>query len=113
MSIAIIDYGAGNLRSVQKALEQLQIDSKVTTDINDIENSKGIILPGVGAFDSAIEELNQKKLIGPLIKQINSGKPFLGLCLGMQLLFEKSEEGSLPGIGVLKGTVKKFTPESN
>ena len=108
MSIAIIDYGAGNLRSVQKALEILGFISEITSDKNTISNSKGIILPGVGAFDPAIKELKSKGLFDLLKKEINSTKPFLGLCLGMQLLFGSSEEGKEKGFGTITGTVKRF-----
>lgn len=109
MPIAIIDYGAGNLRSVEKALTRLGFDSAVTSDINIIKNSSGIILPGVGAFDPAIYELKEKNLFSLIIEEIKKGKLFLGLCLGMQLLFEKSEEGSEKGFGLIKGNVARFT----
>lgn len=108
MSIAIIDYGAGNLRSVQKALEKLGFRSIITKDKDLIEASSAIILPGVGAFDPAIKELKGSGLIDLLKSQITKGKPFLGLCLGMQILFEESEEGKEKGLGLIKGRVKKF-----
>ena len=108
MPIAIIDYGAGNLRSVQKALEKLGFSSVVTKDENVLSSSGGVILPGVGAFDSALRMLRKNKLDISLMSQIKEGKPFLGLCLGMQILFEKSEEGTQPGLGILKGSVKRF-----
>ena len=108
MSIAIIDYGAGNLRSVQKALEKLGFRSTITKDKTIIEASSAIILPGVGAFDPAIKELKGSGLIDLLKSQITKGKPFLGLCLGMQILFEESEEGKEKGLGLIKGKVKKF-----
>jgi len=110
MSIAIIDYGAGNLRSVEKALEKLGFKCIVTSDPSEIASSKGIILPGVGAYDSAVKELASKDLVGLIKESALSGKPFLGLCLGMQLLFENSEEGEAEGFGVLKGSVKRFDP---
>jgi len=108
MSIAIIDYGAGNLRSVQKALEKLGLSAVISDDKTVIESSKAIILPGVGAFDSAISELMVKELDQLIISQITSGKPFLGLCLGMQLLLDCSEEGTEKGFGTIKGKVNKF-----
>ncbi|MCX5749324.1 MAG: imidazole glycerol phosphate synthase subunit HisH [Candidatus Saganbacteria bacterium] len=108
MSIAIIDYGAGNLRSVQKALEKLGCDSSITDDIKTIDSAKGIILPGVGAFDPAMNELKKKSLLGAIISNIAKKKPFLGLCLGMQLLFDESEEGKESGLGVIKGKVRRF-----
>ena len=92
MPIAIIDYGAGNLRSVNKALEKLKIPSIITSNKLEIENSSGIILPGVGAFDSAMNELKSKKIISTILEQINKNKPFLGLCLGMQLLLKKARK---------------------
>jgi len=109
MPIAIIDYGAGNLRSVQKALEKLGFRSTITKDKDLIEASSAIILPGVGAFDPAIKELKGSGLIDLLKSQITKGKPFLGLCLGMQILFEESEEGKEKGLGLIKGKVKKFS----
>jgi len=107
--IAVIDYGSGNLRSVQKALESLGFEAVITGDRAKIASSSGIILPGVGAFDSAVLELRQKKLDSVIIEQIGCDKPFLGLCLGMQLLLESSEEGTQKGLGIIKGTVKKFS----
>lgn len=109
MPIAIIDYGSGNLRSVEKALEKLGFDAVVTSDKSVISKAQGIILPGVGAFDSAMLELKEKHLDLVLIDEIKKGKPFLGLCLGMQLLFESSEEGTEKGLGIIKGLVKKFS----
>ncbi len=109
MPIAIIDYGAGNIRSVQKALEKLGFSSFVTKDKSQISSSHGIIFPGVGAFDSALKELKNLGIDLLLRSQIKEGKPFLGLCLGMQLLFDESEEGSEKGLGLIKGRVKKFS----
>ncbi|MFA5104654.1 MAG: imidazole glycerol phosphate synthase subunit HisH [Candidatus Margulisiibacteriota bacterium] len=109
MSIAIIDYGAGNLRSVQKALEKLGFSSFITKDKAAVISSHGIILPGVGAFDSALKELRSLGIDSLLKSQIEEGKPFLGLCLGMQVLFEESEEGREKGLGLIKGRVKKFS----
>lgn len=108
MPIAIIDYGAGNLRSVQKALEKLGFSAFVTKDKNEIVSSGGVILPGVGAFDSALKMLRASGLAAMLASEIDQGKPFLGLCLGMQILFDQSEEGLEPGLGIIKGTVKRF-----
>lgn len=106
--IAIIDYGAGNLRSVEKALKELGFPSLITGDREEIKSANGIILPGVGSFDSAIMELRQKGLEGIIAEAIALNKPFLGICLGYQLLFESSEEGVEKGLGILKGKVKKF-----
>jgi len=107
--IAVIDYGSGNLRSVQKALESLGFEAIITGDAAKIASSSGIILPGVGAFDSAMIELREKGLDKLIVNETASGKPFLGLCLGMQLLLESSEEGTQKGLGIIKGTVKKFS----
>ncbi len=109
--IAIIDYGAGNLRSVQKALEKLGFDAIITSDQQKIKDATGIILPGVGAFDPAIQELKNKNLIDLIKNELTKGKPFLGLCLGMQLLFDSSEEGKESGLSIIKGLVKLFKPQ--
>lgn len=117
MSVAIIDYGAGNLRSVQKAFQKVGVPAEITKDKAAIHGAKGIVLPGVGAFDSAINELRQLGLEGVIEEAIGLGKPFLGICLGLQHLFESSEEGKQRGLGILAGNVKKFnfagTPWSN
>ena len=114
---AIIDYGAGNLRSVQKAFQQVGIDAEITKDKNTINAAKGVVLPGVGSFDAAINELRQLSLEGVIEAAIGLGKPFLGICLGLQHLFESSEEGKQRGLAILPGKVKKFnfknTPWSN
>jgi glutamine amidotransferase len=106
--IVIIDYGSGNLRSVEKALKKLGHDAIVTRDKTMIKSSKGVILPGVGAFDPAISELRASNLEGTIMEEIAIGKPFLGICLGMQLLFNESEEGTMKGFGIIPGKVKKF-----
>jgi glutamine amidotransferase len=106
--IVIIDYGMGNLRSVEKALIKLGHQAIVTRDKNAIKSASGVVLPGVGAFDAAISELRASNLEGAIIEEIAMGKPFLGICLGLQLLFNESEEGSLKGFGILPGKVKKF-----
>ncbi len=113
MSIAIIDYGAGNLRSVQKAIEKLGFTAEITRDKKAIKGAKGIILPGVGSFDAAIKELRQFGLEAAIEEAIALGKPFLGICLGLQHLFENSEEGKENGLGILKGKVVKFKPQQN
>ena len=106
--IVIVDYGMGNLRSVEKALAKLGHSATITKDRNAIKSASGVILPGVGAFDAAISELRASNLEGTIIEEIAMGKPFLGICLGLQLLFNESEEGSLKGFGILPGKVKKF-----
>jgi glutamine amidotransferase len=107
--IAIIDYGMGNLRSVQKAFETAGHAAVVTRDPRAIAGAARIVLPGVGAFADCMANLEQYGLVEPIRKAIASGKPFLGICLGLQLLFTESEEFGLhKGLGVLAGRVKKF-----
>jgi len=107
--IAVIDYGMGNLRSVQKALEAAGAKTKVTSDPEVLKACRKIVFPGVGAFGEAMAELGRRRLIEPLKDAIAEGKPFLGLCLGLQLLFEKSAEApGVKGLCVFKGSVKKF-----
>lgn len=107
--IAIIDYGMGNLGSVKKAFDFLSVESFVTSDGNDLKKADKIVLPGVGAFEDAMNNLHRYRLTDRIIEEINQKKPFLGICLGLQLLFEHSEEGNHPkGLSVLKGTVEKF-----
>lgn len=117
MILAIVDYGAGNLRSVQKAFQKVGVPAEITKDKSTIRGAKGLILPGVGSFDSAINELRSLSLEGVIEEAIALGKPFLGICLGLQHLFESSEEGKERGLSLLPGTVKKFnfvgTPWSN
>jgi len=107
--IGIVDYGMGNLGSVKKAFDFLNIKSFITNDKKELLKADKIVLPGVGAFEDAINNLYKYDLVDTLINQINNKKSFLGICLGFQLLYEYSEEGSNPkGFGVLKGNVKKF-----
>ncbi len=107
--IAIVDYQMGNLRSVEKALEHVGAHPEITSDPERIRTADKVILPGVGAFCDAIRELRSRQLVEPLRDCIASGKPFLGICLGLQLLFEKSfENGEYEGLGVLEGNVVRF-----
>lgn len=107
--ITIIDYGMGNLGSIKNMLKKIGVDSKITSDINEITNAKKLILPGVGAFDRAMENLKSLKLIEVLNKKVLIDKiPVLGICLGMQLLAKNSEEGILPGLGWVDANVLKF-----
>ena len=107
--IAIIDYGMGNLRSVQKGFEKVGHGATVTSDPAEVARAKKVVLPGVGAFEDAMAELSQRQLLDPVLAAIDSGKPFLGICLGLQLLFETSyEHGEHKGLGVLKGEVVRF-----
>ena len=107
--IVVIDYGMGNLHSVRKALEVMGAKVKVSSRAEDISKADKIVFPGVGSFGEAMKELNRRKLVKPIKAAIAGGKPFLGLCLGLQLLFERSEEApGARGLGVLKGDVKRF-----
>lgn len=112
--IAVIDYGMGNLRSVQKALEFVGAKVIVTHDPDLILNADSVVLPGVGAFKDCMANLNKLKLVDPIRKFVDSGKPFLGICLGLQVLFEESAEyGPVAGLGILPGKVIKFSGESS
>ncbi len=110
--IVIIDYGMGNLHSVSKAVEAVEAVPIVTADKKIIAAAEKIILPGVGAFGDCMKNLQATGLVPELIKHIKSGKGFLGICLGMQLLFESSEESpGVAGLGIFKGAVKRLTTE--
>ena len=106
--IVIIDYGVGNLASVKNALDKLGAKSVISSDPEVIKKAKALILPGVGAAGQGMKNLKEKGLDKVVINEIKKGKPFLGICLGMQLLFEKSEEGNVKCLGILNGSVKKF-----
>jgi glutamine amidotransferase len=108
--IAVIDYGMGNLRSVQKSLEFVGAKVVVTHDPDLILNADSVVLPGVGSFKDCMSNLKELNLIDPIRKFIDGGKPFLGICLGLQVLFEESEEyGPVAGLGILPGKVVKFS----
>jgi imidazole glycerol-phosphate synthase subunit HisH len=108
--IAIIDYGMGNLRSVHKAFEAVGAEAQVTHKVEDILKADKVVLPGVGAMGPAMQKLQELALTGPINKVIKDGKPFLGICLGLQLLFDKSSEGGFSeGLKVLQGSVERFT----
>ena len=108
--IAIIDYGMGNLRSVQKAFEKIGAAAVITQNPDDIEQADQVVLPGVGAMQPAMHKLQELHLIAPIKKAIADGKQFLGICLGLQLLFEKGfEGGEVDGLGIFSGTVERFS----
>ena len=108
-TIAIIDYGMGNLRSVQKAFEKVGHPAVVTSDPAVVAKAEKVVLPGVGAFEDAINELRRRDLVRPVLDAIESGKPFLGICLGLQMLFDVGyENGRHEGLGVLRGEVVRF-----
>lgn len=107
--IAIIDYGMGNLRSVQKALEAVGATTKITHSPADILNASKVVLPGVGAMQPAMQKLNELGLVGVIRKVASDGKPFLGICLGLQLLFDRSSEGGhVEGLKIVAGSVERF-----
>lgn len=109
--IGIIDYGRGNLRSVEKALAKIGIEAKILENPGELSQVQGVILPGVGAFADAMAALRHKGWVDPLLEYARSGKPFLGICLGMQVLFAVGEEhGEHQGLGLLPGRVVKFPP---
>ncbi len=110
--IAIVDYGAGNVHSVRRALRHFGAESHVTSDASLIERADGVVFPGQGACDSSMAELRERGLVEPIREYIGGGRPFLGVCLGLQLLLERSEEGDEPCLGVIPGTVRRFPQEA-
>jgi glutamine amidotransferase len=110
--IVIIDYGMGNLRNVQKGFEKIGFEAELTRSKKEIEKASAIVLPGVGAFKDCMENLENYGLIEPLLRFIEKGKPYLGICLGLQILFSESEEfGSHKGLDLIKGKVVRFRPD--
>jgi glutamine amidotransferase len=108
--IAVVDYGLGNLRSVSKALEAIGAGVEVTNNPEKVARAKAIVLPGVGAFSRGMENLKKQGTLPSILRSIEAGKPFLGICLGLQLLFTESQEhGICNGLDVIKGRVSKFT----
>ncbi|MDD5465049.1 MAG: imidazole glycerol phosphate synthase subunit HisH [Candidatus Omnitrophica bacterium] len=113
MKIAIIDYGMGNIHSVAKAVALFGARPVITNKKNEISSCDKMVLPGVGAFDDAVLELEKQDLISVIKEQVDQKKAFLGICLGLQLLFESSQEAKIKrGLGILSGRVVKFRPES-
>jgi len=107
--IAIVDYGMGNLRSVQKGLEQVGSSARIISTPAEVRQAAKLILPGVGAFGDAMKHLQERGLVKPVIEFARSGRPFLGICLGLQLLFDVSfEEGEFAGLGLVSGRVVRF-----
>ena len=111
--ITIVDYGCGNLLSIKRALDEIEIDSQVTNEKNKILNSDFLILPGVGAFENAVNLLKVNNLFSTIIEYSKKKKPILGICLGMQILFTKSfEMGENSGLNLIEGTVEKLNKNS-
>jgi len=109
MSIAIVDYGMANLRSVQKAFERVGHRADIISRPEEIDRAEKLVLPGVGAFKDAVATLRQKELASPIVRHIERGRPFLGICLGLQMLFEVGyEDGEHAGLGVLRGACVRF-----
>lgn len=111
--IAVIDYDMGNLHSACKGLEKAGATPIVTDQVADLQAADGVLLPGVGAFDPAMQHLRDRDLIEPIHKIVATGKPFLGICVGLQVLFDGSEEGHEPGLGIIPGMIRKFKKEPN
>ena len=110
-TIAVVDYDMGNLHSACKGLEKAGATPHITDSPIAIDQADAIVLPGVGAFDPAVQHLRSRQLEAPIKRAIASGKPFLGICLGLQILFDSSAEGQEPGLGIIPGTVQRFTHE--
>lgn len=109
--IAVVDYDMGNLHSACKGLERAGAATQITDDWRDFDRADAVVLPGVGAFDPAVQHLRSRDLIAPIKDIIASGKLFLGICLGLQILLEGSEEGREAGLGVVAGSVRRFRHE--
>jgi glutamine amidotransferase len=109
--IAVIDYDMGNLHSACKGLAIAGAEPHITDVAADFESADALVLPGDGAFDPAMQHLKSRDLIQPIKDQIAAGKPFLGICLGLQLLFDYSDEGKEAGLGIIPGHIKRFNPE--
>ncbi len=107
--IAIVDYGMGNIRSVEKGFIKVGADVRITSDPKVIADAQGVVLPGVGAFKDCMKNLDNLDILGSIVKEIEKGKPYLGICLGLQILFTESEEfGFCKGMGIFEGKVVKF-----
>lgn len=107
--IAVVDYGIGNLRSAQKALEHLGADAVLTSEAEVVRSADAVVLPGVGAFGACMRALRAAGLEEPVVEAAGSGRPFLGVCVGMQMLFDDSEESpGVPGLGIVPGTVTRI-----
>src|SRR6266571_1254807 len=111
--IVVVDYDAGNLRSVQRALEHVGLQARVTSDPLEVARAEALVLPGVGSAQDCMRKLRSRGLVEPLQDYAASGRPFLGVCVGLQLLFDGSEEGGgVPCLGILPGTVRRFPSDT-
>ena len=108
IQIVVIDYQSGNLRSVAKALESHGVSPRITGDPSDLDNADAVILPGVGSGPAAMDALRERGLVDPLRNYIAGGRPFLGVCLGLQLLLDRTEEGDAPCLGIVSGLVRRL-----
>ena len=112
MKLVVIDYESGNLRSVTRALQTHGVAPVVTGDPEELADADALVLPGVGSGPAAMTALNERGLVGPIKSFAASGKPFLGVCLGLQLLLEHTEEGDSPCLGIVEGRVRKLSEEA-
>ena len=108
VKLVVIDYQSGNLRSVAKALESAGVRPLITGDPQELGAADGLVLPGVGSGPAAMEALKERGLVQPLREYVDSGRPFLGVCLGLQLLMERTDEGDAPCLGIIRGEVKRL-----
>ena len=109
-TVAVIDYQAGNVRSVEKALERSGATALITSDADEIAAADGVLFPGQGACDPSMRQLRTRGLAQAIVRSIETGKPFFGVCLGLQLLLDRSDEGVEPCLGVIRGRVRRFPP---
>lgn len=109
--VAVLDYGIGNLRSAQKALEHVGADARLTADAGLVADADAVVLPGVGAFDACMAALRDAGLETVCHDAVGSGRPFMGICVGMQMLFSRSDEGDAPGLGIIPGAIRWITDE--
>ncbi len=109
--VAVLDYGIGNLRSAQKALEHVGADARLTADPAVVADAAAVVLPGVGAFDACMGALRDARLESVCHDSVASGRPFMGICVGMQMLFSQSEEGEAAGLGIIPGSIRWITDQ--
>jgi len=109
VNVTLIDYGAGNIRSVANALRAIGVELRIAASPEDIGDATHLVLPGVGSFGDCMEQLDRRRLLDPIREWVGAGKPYLGICLGYQILFDSSEESpGVPGLGLVPGVVRRF-----